>query len=111
MEFQTRLMDGATFRVVASFLASSKDRRQFLIQTLIEEGARRLDPIFRTNYGLRVDRITDGHYSIRELDGLDVFCEEPNSLPEPPAPHFAGRRGHAPAAGSGQAAPSATLPR
>lgn len=111
MEFQTRLMDGATFRVVASFLAASKDRRQFLIQTLIEEGARRLDPIFRTNYGLRVDRITDGHYSIRELDGLDVFCDEPSTLHEPPTPHFAGRRVHGAATSSKTAAPPPTLPR
>ncbi len=111
MEFQTRLMDGATFRVVASFLAASKDRRQFLIQTLIEEGARRPDPIFRTNYGLRVDRITDGHYSIRELDGLDVFCDEPSTLPGPAAPHFAGKRMAASVPARGDTAPRGPLPR
>jgi hypothetical protein len=82
LEIETQNIDGRQYRVRRSFQACSKDRRRFVIhffeEDLLDEEIEALPrPVFRTSYGMRVDRITQGHYSIEELDGLDVYCEDP----------------------------------
>lgn len=70
-------VNGQEYRVRQTIQASSKDRRKFVIHMLEHLQKPERGRIFRTSYGLRVERIVQGHYSIQDLDGLDVYCDDP----------------------------------